>query len=82
MGEGMIAYFSLLQSNTLGSLTTGKPYGLKGYRMVSLVSGDDWGLEAYRLQSTSLSPAGRTFPAIAGHKGRRYKKAVAVGDLI
>ena len=27
----MIVYFSLCESNTLGSLTTGKPYGLKGY---------------------------------------------------
>jgi len=76
MGEGMIAYFSLLQSNTLGSLTTGKPYGLKGYRMVSLVSGDDWGLEAYRLQSTSSSPPpgvhSRPLPAIkAGSTKKR-----------
>ncbi|UJS19765.1 MAG: hypothetical protein L3J18_08940 [Candidatus Brocadia sp.] len=50
----MIGYFSLLQSNTMGSLTTGKPYGLKGYFVtLSKVSGDDWGLEAVRLLPTS-----------------------------
>ncbi|UJS22143.1 MAG: hypothetical protein L3J18_07485 [Candidatus Brocadia sp.] len=50
----MIVYFSLLQSNTMGSLTTGKPYGLKGYFVtLSKVSGDDWGLEAIRLLPTS-----------------------------
>ncbi|UJS22511.1 MAG: hypothetical protein L3J18_17375 [Candidatus Brocadia sp.] len=50
----MIGYFSLLQSNTMGSLTTGKPYGLKGYFVtLSKVSGDDWGLEAIRLLPTS-----------------------------
>ena len=44
----MIRYFSLLESNTMGSLTTRKTYGLKGYfAMLSKVSGDEWGLEAY-----------------------------------
>jgi len=32
MGESMIGYFSLFESNTMGSLTTRKTYGLKGYR--------------------------------------------------
>ncbi|UJS20086.1 MAG: hypothetical protein L3J18_14450 [Candidatus Brocadia sp.] len=50
----MIVYFSLLQSNTMGSLTTGKPYGLKGcFGTLFKVSGDDWGLEAIRLLPTS-----------------------------
>ena len=52
----MTVYFSLLQSNTMGSLTTGKPYGLKGYFVtLSKVSGDDWGLEAIRLLPTNLT---------------------------
>jgi hypothetical protein len=38
----------------MGSLTTGKPFGLKGYFVtLSKVSGDDWGLEAIRLLPTS-----------------------------
>ncbi|UJS19300.1 MAG: hypothetical protein L3J18_10250 [Candidatus Brocadia sp.] len=55
----MIVYFSLLQSNTMGSLTTGKPYGLKGcFGTLSKVSGDDWGLEAIRLLPTSCHNPG------------------------
>ncbi|MBI5187152.1 MAG: hypothetical protein HZA01_15720 [Nitrospinae bacterium] len=30
----------------MGSLTTRKTYGLKGYMPLSHVSGDEWGLEA------------------------------------
>ena len=30
----------------MGSLTTRKSYGLKGYMLLSHVSGDEWGLEA------------------------------------
>ncbi|UJS20626.1 MAG: hypothetical protein L3J18_17320 [Candidatus Brocadia sp.] len=61
----MIVYFSLLQSNTMGSLTTGKPYGLKGYFVtLSKVSGDDWGLEAIRLLPTSYGRRCLRYPTI------------------
>lgn len=50
----MIGDFSLIQSNVMGSLTTRKTYGLKGYFVtLSKVSGDEWGLEAIRLLPTS-----------------------------
>ncbi|HJW86158.1 MAG TPA: hypothetical protein VJ440_05950, partial [Candidatus Brocadiaceae bacterium] len=38
--------FSLIESNSRGSLTTRKSYGLKGYTALSRVVGDEWGLEA------------------------------------
>ncbi|UJS21120.1 MAG: hypothetical protein L3J18_02030 [Candidatus Brocadia sp.] len=69
----MIVYFSLLQSNTMGSLTTGKPYGLKGYFVtLSKVSGDDWGLEAIRLLPTSWQSARTNTPYSCTPKGRLY----------
>ncbi|HJW86538.1 MAG TPA: hypothetical protein VJ440_07890, partial [Candidatus Brocadiaceae bacterium] len=37
---------SLIESNSRGSLTTRKSYGLKGYTALSRVVGDEWGLEA------------------------------------
>ncbi|UJS19135.1 MAG: hypothetical protein L3J18_09340 [Candidatus Brocadia sp.] len=70
----MIVYFSLLQSNTMGSLTTGKPYGLKGYFVtLSKVSGDDWGLEAVRLLPTSYANIFVLPPACVKRVGRHYK---------
>jgi len=48
-GDAWAGYLphSLLESNAMGSLTTRKSYGLKGYFVkLSKVSGDEWGLEA------------------------------------
>ena len=48
----------------MGSLTTRKSYGLKGYMPLSHVSGDEWGLEA---TASSLPARIRDLRGKGGH---------------